>query len=418
LNAQLAREESGRKWLVIILLALGMVIAYVDRANLSAVLALRAFRDWSALNDSGRGLLNSAFFWSYALLQIPAGWIVDKYGPKRPYSIGFALWTLASAAGGLAQGIGQLMFTRVVVGIGESVSTTASLRWIRFNCAESERGLATGILFAGTKIGAAIGVPLTVALVLHMGWRAMFVFSGLGGMVWLAAWLFLVREQPVPRSAQPRTSEDEVRIAALFRKPAIWGILLGTFAYNYFIYFCLTWLPAYFTEARHLTPTAMGLFTMFSFGGMAVVGVAAGWVADRLIAPGGNAVRVRRLFTMTGFIVASTELIGMLSKSDNVALFFAVFSLAGLGLTTANYWALTQTIFPSSVVGRMIGIQNFASNLSGIVAPVITGTLKHRTGSYSAASWAILGVLLFGLTAYGLLVRTDVDIPVEEPARR
>jgi MFS family permease len=108
----------------------------------------------------------------------------------------------------------------------------------------------------------------------------------------------------------------------------------------------------------------------------------------------------------------------MLSKSDSTALFFAVFSLAGLGLTTANYWALTQTIFPSSVVGRMVGIQNFASNLSGIVAPVITGSLIHKTGNYGAASWAILGVLIFGLSAYGLLVRADLAIPVEEPARR
>jgi hypothetical protein len=106
---------------------------------------------------------------------------------------------------------------------------------------------------------------------------------------------------------------------------------------------------------------------------------------------------------MTGFVIASTELIGMLSKSNNLALFFAVFSLAGLGLTTANYWALTQTIFPAGIVGRMIGIQNFASNVSGIGASLITGWLKQETGSYDAAGWTILGVLLLGLAAYGLL---------------
>jgi nitrate/nitrite transporter NarK len=88
-------------------------------------------------------------------------------------------------------------------------------------------------------------------------------------------------------------------------------------------------------------------------------------------------------------------------------LFFAVFSLAGLGLTTANYWALTQTIFPAGIVGRMIGIQNFASNVSGIGASLITGWLKQETGSYDAAGWTILGVLLLGLAAYGLLVRPD-----------
>ncbi len=401
-------KQERRKWLVVLLLALGMVIAYVDRANLSAVLALKGLHGWIPLDDNGRGLLNSAFFWSYALLQIPAGWIVDRFGPKRPYAIGFSLWTLASAGAGMAHGIGQLVASRLVLGIGESVSTAASVRWIRLHCTESQRGLATGILFSGTKLGAAIGVPLAVALVLRFGWRMMFVLLGLGGLVWLVAWLLFVPEQAEyakTQHANPHAQTDQVHIAAHFRRPVIWGILLGTFAYNYFIYFCLTWLPAYFTDARHLTPAAMGLFTMFSFGGMALVGIVAGWAADRIIAHGRNAVRVRRVFTMTGFVIASTELIGMLSKSNDLALFFAVFSLAGLGLTTANYWALTQTIFPAGIIGRMIGIQNFASNVSGIFASLITGWLKQKTGNYEAAGWAILGVLLLGLAAYGLLVR-------------
>ncbi len=387
-----------------------MVIAYVDRANLSAVLAMKGLQGWVRLDDSGRGLLNSAFFWSYALLQIPAGWIVDRYGPKRPYAVGFAIWSLASMAAGFARNMGELVSTRLLLGMGESVSTAASLRWIRLHCVESERGLATGILFAGTKVGAAIGVPLTVALVLRFGWRIMFVLTGAGGLLWLIAWILGVKEEAGPNERRPTATvlaRGQDNIPALFLKPAIWGILLGTFAYNYFIYFCLTWLPAYFTEARHLKPSDMGLFTMFSFGGMAMVGIAAGWLADRIIARGGNPVQVRRLFTLTGFVFASTEVIGMLSKSNHVALFFAVFSLAGLGLTTANYWALTQTIFPASTVGRMVGIQNFASNLSGIGASIITGWLKQKTGSYDAAGWAILGVLLIGLIAYGLLVRVN-----------
>jgi MFS family permease len=418
--ARQAKHER-RKWLVVFLLALGMVIAYVDRANLSAVLALRGLHGWIHLDDNGRGLLNSAFFWSYALLQIPAGWIVDRYGSKRPYAIGFSLWTLASAGAGMAHGIGQLVTSRLVLGVGESVSTAASVRWIRLHCTESQRGLATGILFSGTKVGAAIGVPLAVALILRFGWRMMFVVLGLGGLVWLVAWLFFVPEQAEYSKTQnmnPHAQTEQVRIAALFGKPVIWGILLGTFAYNYFIYFCLTWLPAYFTDARHLTPAAMGLFTMFSFGGMALVGILAGWFADRIIARGRNAVRVRRVFTMTGFVIASTELVGMLSKSNDMALFFSVFSLAGLGLTTANYWALTQTIFPAAIIGRIIGIQNFASNVSGIFASLITGWLKQKTGNYEAAGWAILGVLLLGLAAYGLLVRADAaEATTRETAR-
>ena len=393
------------KWLVVFLLALGMVIAYVDRMNLSVVLAYRDFKDLFHLSDTDRGLLSSTFFWTYALLQIPAGWVIDRYGAKRPYAIGFALWSLASAAAGMVHGIGQLVATRLILGVGESVSTAASLRWIRFNCREDQRGLATGILFSGTKLGAAIGAPVTVFLIDRYDWRMMFVILGLGGLVWLVAWMGIVRDERP--AAVTNTADTGVRIRDLLRSPAIWGIVLGTFAYNYFIYFCLTWLPAYFTEARHLSPQSMSLFTMFSFGGMAGVGILAGWVADRIIASGHNPIRVRKTFTLLGFVLASTEVVGMLAKSNEVALFFAIFSLAGLGLTTANYWALTQTIFPKSAIGRMVGIQNCASNLSGIVAPIVTGWLIRTTGGYGAAGIAILVVLAIGVTSYGLLVRDD-----------
>ena len=233
----------------------------------------------------------------------------------------------------------------------------------------------------------------------------MFVILGLGGLVWLAAWLLIVPSDK--RTHSTARADNPVKMGELLRTPAIWGILLGTFAYNYFIYFCVTWLPAYFTEARHLSPKGMSLYTMFSFGGMAIMGVVAGWAADRIIARGGQPVRVRRLFTLAGFIVAATEAIGMLSSSNDVALFFAIFSLTGLGLTTANYWALTQTIFPAAAVGRMVGAQNFASNLSGIASPIATGFLIKHTGGYGASGVAILVVLMIGLASYGLLVRED-----------
>jgi nitrate/nitrite transporter NarK len=124
-----------------------------------------------------------------------------------------------------------------------------------------------------------------------------------------------------------------------------------------------------------------------------------------LIARGGDPVRVRKAFTIAGFLVASTELIGAYSDSPSVSLFFAVFSLSGLGLTTANYWALTQTLIPGAAVGRIVGIQNCAANLPGIVAPLLTGWLKHATGSYTAPMQVIWVFLLAGVASYLFLVR-------------
>jgi hypothetical protein len=138
---------------------------------------------------------------------------------------------------------------------------------------------------------------------------------------------------------------------------------------------------------------------------MATMAAAAGFAADRMIARGGNPVRVRKGFTIAGFVIASTEVFGALSSSVPVALFFAVFSLTGLGLATANYWALTQTLIPGGAIGRIVGVQNCAANLPGIVAPLLSGWLIQRTGSYEAPMQAIWFFLILGIAAYVFLVR-------------
>jgi sugar phosphate permease len=169
----------------------------------------------------------------------------------------------------------------------------------------------------------------------------------------------------------------------------------------------MTWLPSYFKEERHLDLSKMTVFTFASFAGMAVVATLAGLAADKLIDRGYNAVRVRKAFVIAGFLTASTQLIGAYAPSESVSLFFAVFSLSGLGLMTANYWALTQTLLPGAAVGRIVGLQNCAANVPGIVAPMLTGWLKQTTGGYTAPMLAICVFLVLGIAAYLLLVREE-----------
>ena len=395
------------RWTIIGLLCLGMIIAYFDRVNLSVVLALKDFKESFHLSDADRGALNSAFFWSYAVLQIPAGWVVDRFGVKRPFALGFVLWSVISAGTALVNSVRQLFVLRILLGVGESVVTPAGMRWIRFHCAENQRGLAVGLYMAAAKVGPAVGAPLAAALVSAYGWRMMFVILGLGCLLWLVPWMKLVKDDDrVLESAQARRSpESNVPLGAVLASPVIWGTVIGTFCYQYFVYFCMTWMPAYFVERRNLSLNKMGLYTMFSFLGMAVVATLAGFAADRLIDRGGDPVRVRKAFIIAGFLVASTELIGALSDSHAVALFFAIFSLSGLGLTTANYWALTQTLIPGAAVGRIVGVQNCAANLPGVVAPLLTGWLLQTTGSYEAPMQAIWIFMLSGVAAYVFLVR-------------
>ncbi len=358
------------------------------------------------LSDTDRGVLNSAFFWAYAVLQIPAGWLVDRYGVKWPYALGFLFWCLASAGTALLSTVAQLITLRILVGIGESVVAPASYRWIRLNFVERERGLAVGLYMTGTKIGPAIGTPLTAWLIIRHDWRTMFMLVGIGGLIWLIPWLLLVKDRNrAPRRADSQAAAKPVPFGVVLTSPVTCGTVIATFSYMYFVFFCMTWMPAYFMERRNLSLSQMGMFTFFSFGGMAVVAALAGWAADLMIRRGGNPVTVRKWFTIVGFGIACTELIGAQSSSVTVALTFSIVSLSGLGLATANYWALTQTLIPASAIGRISGVQNCAASIAGIVAPILTGWLKQKTGSYEAPMLACYVFLVIGVLSYLIMVR-------------
>ncbi|MGA3325882.1 MAG: MFS transporter [Terriglobia bacterium] len=401
------REAPSVRWMVIGVLSFGMIIAYVSRSALAVPLALPDFIRAFHLSNTDRGVLNSAFFWTYAVLQIPAGWVVDRYGVKFPYFLGFTLWCLMSASTALTRSIPQLIMVQVLLGVGQAVVAPASYRWIRYHFVEKERGLAIGLYMTGTKIGPAIGAPLAAWRIAMYDWRVMFVLIRLGGLVWLAPWLLLVKndDRQIERAAAKKDGAEPVPFSRIMASPVSWGIIIASFCYMYFVYFCMTWMPAYFIERRHLSLGRMGLYAFFSFGGMAIVATLAGWAADMLIGRGHNPVTVRKWFTLAGFAVACTELIGARASSLETALVFAVVSLSGLGLATANYWAITQTLIPGVAIGRISGIQNCACSLAGIVAPILTGWLLQKTRNYEAPMVAILVVLLVGVLSYLLLVR-------------
>jgi MFS family permease len=395
-----------RKWSLVALLGLGVIIAYIDRTNLAIALASTEFKQFFALSDTGRGVLNSVFFWSYTVMQIPVGFLVDRFGVKRPLAISFVLWCVVAAATAMAGAFWELVALRLMLGVAEAALFPAGLAWLAKHVEERQRGLAAGIFVSGSKWGPAIASPLATWLILGYGWRTMFFLLGIGGLVWVIPWMLLAEDDGVGSTRlQAVTQRVQPSFGALFRTRAMWATLIGTFCYNYFLFFSLTWLPAYLVESRNLTLSSMGVYTMFSFAGTGTVAILAGAAADWMIRRGASALNTRRWFTIAGLLAASTEVFGAMSESTSVAVFFAIFSMTGLGLATANYWAITQTLLPGVAPGRVAGIQNTALNLAGIVAPIITGWLKQITGSYTAPMQTIWVFLIIGVAAYLFLAR-------------
>jgi ACS family D-galactonate transporter-like MFS transporter len=396
---------SRRRWQVVALLSVGMIVAQIHRADLSV--AISPMADEFGWDAATRGVALSAFYWTYAALLIPVGLLLDRYGIRAAYAVGLVVWSLASCATGLTTGLGMLVALRLAVGAGEAVVTPASMRYIRSHFGEEQRGLAVGIFISGTKIGPAISFPLAAYAISAWGWRGMFAAFGLVGLVWLLPWFAWVerdRDAVVAAADEPRRP-----LGDLAADRSLWGIVLGAFCYMYFVGFASTWMPAYMQQKHGMTLTQASWYSGIAFFGMAVVSIASGWWADRLIAAGRDALTVRRTFVIAGLSLASMPALAIFTGSLPIMLTTSIVGLSALGLTTSNYWALTHTLMPAGNIATVVGVQNTGGHIATIIAPYITGVLLQWSGAFDAPILAVGFWLCVGVFAYGVLVRRRED---------
>ena len=407
-TTRLKGTKHENRWGILMLLALGLMISFVDRSSMSTALADHHFVREFGLTHVERGWLGSAVFWSYGLLQMPMGWLVDRYGVKWPYAICFVLWCLAAAATGLVTTLPALILVRLMIGAAEAVVVPATYRYLANNFDESQKGTALGIYSIGGKMGPALGAPIAAWLIVTSSWKTMFIATGLAGLVWLIPWLLMLRNDFPSRAglAAAKQRAASVPLGNLLSSPVVWGGLINNFCYSYFAFYCMTWMPAYLVEQRGLSLNQSGLYTFFSFAGVAIVAALAGLAADRLIARGYDAVRVRKSFIVAGFIGGTTVLLGAYTHSPQMALFWNVVSLSLLGLATANNLALVKlTLIPKQAVGLNTGLQQVATSLAGGISASLSGWLLHLGGSYTMPMLAIFLFLILGAISTVVLLQ-------------
>lgn len=389
-------SDNFRRWAVVVLLFFGMVISYMDRGNMSiaAVPLMRDFR----FSAAQMGLLMSMFFWTYAAFQVPAGYLIDRYGIRFIYAAGFLVWCVATASMGLANSFGELAALRLLLGLGEAISPLASMAFIKQNFKESEQGLPTAIYVSGLTLGPAIGALVGASLLDSFGWRYMFVVTGLVGCVWLLPWLLLV---PGRTNSPVRTSNTVATpsLRNFLSTPVAWGLAGSVFFYSYYWYFFLSWVPTYLV-IKHAMPNLKMGFTMAApLAGMAAVNLCAGVIADSVIRKKGSPMRVRKWFVCVGFFAASSLVTLAWVENGGPVLPILLSSLMGVGIGAGNYWALSQGAVPAELIGRALGFQNMVAQIAGAAAPLITGFLlgteqDFRTGIVVAGVCPLIAALL------------------------
>ena len=395
---------AARRWTIAWLLFASGLINYLDRSIVSVALPLIAVD--LHLGPATKGVLLSAFFWSYAFMQVPMGWVSDRFYLRWVYAGFFAAWSMACGFTGFAETLVILIVLRILLGIGESIYVPGGMKIVSLFFEPKDRGLASGLMNCGTRAGLAIGAPFIAWLVVRVGWKNSFFVIGFSSLVWLVPWLLAFPSRHrVPASVAPPKSG--LGIASFDRN--LLALCSAHVCYSYYWYLLVTWLPDYLVEARHMPIQKAGAFAVVPYLTYTISEPLGGWLADRLVRFGWKESRARKTLITVAFLTSLMLLPAGLVPND----FSAVLLLGGaslVGLATGNILALLQLSAPAGEVGLWSGVQNFAGNIAGIVAPLATGLLIQKTGSHYPGFVVAVVILLCGLPFYWLGVRDRAEI--------
>jgi MFS transporter, ACS family, D-galactonate transporter len=399
---------SGPLGLTLVLLAISVFINYVDRGNLS--IAGPMLKDELGISASQLGILFSAFFFTYGLFQLVSGWLVDRYNVNWIFAGGFFLWSIATAATGFAHAFASILVFRLLVGVGESVAYPSYTKIIASNFAETQRGFANGVLSAGVVLGPGFGMLFGGLLIARYGWRPCFIVLGLASLLWIIPWL---RYAPKDPRAIRRDTTGTPMFLELLSVPSLWGTCLGLFCGNYVNYFLITWLPFYLVRERQFSMDKMAKIGGAAYFLGACASALAGWLSDRWIASGATPTFVRKTVVGGGAALAGI-FVGLTAVAGPVYCIPAlVLGVIFFGVSASNVWTITQTLAGPKAAGRWAGFQCFIGNISGIVAPAVTGFVLQRTGHFFWAFVIVTAVALLGASSWCFLVG-----PLEQVAWR
>jgi sugar phosphate permease len=419
------------RWHVLIWLLVGGIINYMDRASLS--IAAPGMIHELGLTRTQIGLLGSVFAWTYAVMQLPAGWVIDRFGAKRAYALGMIWWSVATWLTGVVGSISALLVMRALLAVGEAPCWPTSAKITAAWFPAKERGFATGVWDSSSKWGPALAPAMLVALMIAFGWRSLFHVTGAFGIAFALLFLMLYRN-PVDSK---RLSKDELayieaggggherslttsslRWRSLFTRRSVWGMILGYFCTIWLWNIFLVFLPLYLLDRFHISFAQLGVVAGIPWAGGALGEIAVGYLAkkmvDRQLASPIDAKRLLIACCSAGAAVCAIAL--PFTHALSVTLVLFTVGLAFIAAVVGSAWALAADIAPSSMVASVSAIQNFGGYFGGAFSPVVAGFIVDRTGSYALAF--ISGGIIAGCAAlfYWFMAREQIRDDAAVPA--
>jgi ACS family hexuronate transporter-like MFS transporter len=397
---------AGRRWFTCGFLFLATVLNFLDRQTLSiaAPLIQREF----SLNNEQLGLLLSAFLYSYAVTQVAAGWMLDRFSIRWVYAIAVALWSLAGAATGLARSFWQLFGFRVLLGGFESANWPAAARIVHQITTRSDRAFANGIFNSGISVGALVAPGLMIWLFNAIGWRAGFCAVGAVGLLWCAGWLGWTKNglgQAPDAERQEEPHAAEVPWSRILRSPRLYVILIASAFGNAIFYFSVNWIATYMVQTYQLEfSSRLSLLLTLVYVGMDIGYLGGGALVMPLAARGMGTMKARKMImAVAAAVMCSAAVVPWLGSPTAAAAMLCLLNI-GRGAWGSNFFTFTQEICPAKVA-ILTGLSGCAGALGGALFVWFVG-YASQTGGYRVP-FLVLGVLPIFATAPLLLMRRD-----------
>ncbi|MCP2167808.1 MFS transporter [Goodfellowiella coeruleoviolacea] len=425
--AETARKRSRMRWTIVGFSALGLTIAYLDRAALSV--AVPFMSEEFHISPAVQGVLLSAFFWTYALFQIPSGWLLDRFGPRVIYPVAVGWWSIWTALTAFAHGVGSVIVFRLGLGVGEAPVQPANVKVVSQWFPRKERAFASSLFDMGQQIGTALSVPVVTALAVFGGWRLAFVVIGVLGLLWILGWLVVYRDPQQHRRVSTtelahirsdqgealaaRSAGEQVSWRRLLGDNQVWALTVGYVFRSLSGAFFLTWYPSYLLDDRGFTEAEFGMVgaipALIAIGSTVLGGI----VSDRMLAAGISTNLARKIPIVAGLGLSACIGFAPFIESNLVLMIVLTVSSAAHSFAGAAVLSLPAEVAASPAsVGSVAGFQNFGSQLGNLTSPIAIGLfLTFSGGSYVGPLLGAAACCLISAAIYLFWVRIKPVTP-------
>lgn len=417
------------RWMVFSSLFALCTVNYIDRAVIS--ICMPAIEEELHFGPELVGVILSAFFWGYTVMQIPSGWVADRFGPGKTILGSGLLWGLFQVITGFLHSSTAFMAIRALLGASEAPIYPASTKLQSIWLTKNERTRGAAIVDAGSPLGTAIGGPLIVAFLSWFGgWRGALVGAGiLTALIVLLCYPFVhatpessgrindaEREyiQNALRKEYGEESDNQSRgslgLSRYLKSKTFWGMTLGFVCYDCFWYGLMTWGPMYLSHVFNVNILKIGM-SIFIIFGVGVIGeLFGGFLIDYLKTKGFDPNKVTKwTLGILGLLMAIAMYFVSNAESINEAIGFLAFAMFCERWIGCTFWSMPATISQRDDVGIVAGAMNTLGNVGGAIVPILVGVIVMATGNYY---WAIILFLAFalGVSVFPLIINLNKKV--------